>query len=51
MIKIIKFAIRPNLIYPLQCLIYSILRDIELKLVEKFQVQWIITIYTFNVHR
>ena len=36
MVKIIKFETRPNLIYPLQSLIYSVLRDIELKLIEKF---------------
>ena len=36
MIKIIKFATRPNLIHPLQSLIYSVLRDIESTLVEKF---------------
>ena len=32
----IKFATRPNLIYPLQSLIYHVLRDIELTLIEKF---------------
>ena len=31
----IKFAIRPNLKYPLQLLIYNELRDIESKLVSK----------------
>ena len=34
--KIIKFAIRPNLKYPLQYLIYNVLRDIESTLIAKF---------------
>ena len=35
MTKIIRFATRPNLIYPLQSIIYTVLRDIETTLVEK----------------
>ena len=34
--KIIKFAIRPNLKYPLQYLIYNVLHDIESTLIAKF---------------
>ena len=34
--KIIKFAIRPNLKYPLQYLIYNVLRDIESTLIAKY---------------
>ena len=35
MAKIITFATRPNLIYPLQSLIYTVLRDLEVTLIEK----------------
>lgn len=36
MVKILRFAARPNLIYPLQFLIYCLLRDLESTMLNKY---------------
>ena len=42
----IKFELRPNLIYPLQLLLFNIARNIETILIDNFLVQSISLIYT-----
>ena len=42
--RVIKFATRRNLIYPLQYLIYNVLRDTESTLVDKY-FNYFITLY------
>ena len=42
----IKFALRPNLIYPLQLLIFNVVRDVENILIERFLDDTVSLIYT-----